>query len=63
LHNFVSHPNGGAHLPAPGLHDHHLNKLTDECKKAVIQRSAEGAGQVQRVLCGYCLDTLFSRLG
>ena len=30
-----------------------LNKPTNICKKATIQRSAEGAGQVQRVLGGH----------
>ena len=37
---------------AADLHDHQLNKPTNDCKKAAIQRSAEGAGQVQRVLGG-----------
>jgi hypothetical protein len=32
-----------------------LNRLTNECKKAAIQRSAEGAGQVQRVLARFLL--------
>jgi len=42
--------NGGAHLPAPDLHDHHSEQAYQRLQKAAIQRSAEGAGQVQRVL-------------
>jgi len=42
--------NGRAHLPVPGSHDHHSEQARGRLQKAAIQRSAEGAGQVQRVL-------------
>jgi hypothetical protein len=42
--------NGGAHLPTPTVQDHHPEQAHRRLQKAAIQRSAEGAGQVQRVL-------------
>jgi hypothetical protein len=43
-------PNGGAHLPVPGLHYQDSEQAHGRMQKAAIQRSAEGAGQVQRVV-------------
>lgn len=55
-------PNGGAHLPAPGLQNHDTEQDHGRMQKAPIQRSAEGAGQVQRVL-GRSLLTEFNVVG
>jgi hypothetical protein len=46
----IEPPNGGAHLPVPGLHYQDSEQAHGRMQKAAIQRSAEGAGQVQRVL-------------
>jgi hypothetical protein len=48
---FVALPNGKAQLPAPiELSSTNYTIIPNDCKKAAIQRSAEGAGQLQRVL-------------
>lgn len=39
--------NGGAHLPAPGLQNHHPEQAHERLQKSRDTRSAEGAGQVQ----------------
>jgi hypothetical protein len=39
-----------AHLPAPNLQNHYSEQAHQRMQKAVTQRSAEGAGQVQPLL-------------
>jgi hypothetical protein len=43
-------PNGGTHLPAPGLQTRRSEQAHQRMEIATKQRSADGAVQVQRVL-------------